>query len=136
MAREKKNLKGSKKLKTDLNDQEEERDLNDTQENTNKDLKDLGEENEQENSKKDLNDLGEEEDDSEKDQKDSEEDSDEDDGLDDIMNKNNLGFQRKTKRSKTIRHEHTPNRHRCLLETPPLLVSLALTSRAAYLYVP
>ena len=60
MTREKKNLKGSKKLKTDLNDQEELRDLNDTQENSNEDLNDLGEEEEQEESKKDLNDLGEE----------------------------------------------------------------------------
>ena len=41
MAREKRNLKGSKKLKKDLNDQEELRDLNDTQENLNEDLKDL-----------------------------------------------------------------------------------------------
>ena len=46
MAREKRNLKGSKKLKKDLNDQEELRDLNDTQENLNEDRNDLGEDEE------------------------------------------------------------------------------------------
>lgn len=43
MVKEKKNLKGSKKLKKDLNDPEEKSDLNDTQDNLNDDLNDLGE---------------------------------------------------------------------------------------------
>ena len=43
MAREKKNLKGSEKLKTDLKDQKELSDRKDTQENSNEDLNDLGE---------------------------------------------------------------------------------------------
>ena len=100
MAREKRNLKGSKTLKKDLNDQEEKRDLNDTQDNLNDDLNDLGEDENVKNPKKDLNDLGEEEDDSEKDHNDSEDDSEEDDGLDETMEKSNLGFHpKKTKNS-------------------------------------
>ena len=94
MVKEKKNLKGSKKLKKDLNDPEEKSDLNDTQENLNDDLNDLGEDENVKNPKKDLNDLGEEEDDSEKDHNDLEDDSEED-GLDDVMEKSNLGFQPK-----------------------------------------
>ena len=94
MVKEKKNLKGSKKLKKDLNDPEEKSDLNDTQENLNDDLDDLGEDEKVKNPKKDLNDLGEEEDDSENDHNDLEDDSEED-GLDDVMEKNGLGFQPK-----------------------------------------
>jgi len=86
MVKEKKNLKGSKKLKKDLNDPEEKSDLNDTQENLNDDLNDLGEDENEKNPKKDLNDLGEEEDDSEKDHNDLEDDSEED-GLEDVMEK-------------------------------------------------
>ena len=41
MAKEKTNLKGSKKLQTDLNGPEERSDLNDTQNNLNDDLNDL-----------------------------------------------------------------------------------------------
>ena len=107
MAREKRNLKGSKKLKKDLNDQEEKRDLNDTQENLNEDLKDIEEDNELKNPKKDLNDLGEEEDDSEEDHNDSEEDSEEDDGLDETMEKNGMGFQqKKTKKTRPVTSIH------------------------------
>ena len=103
MAREKRNLKGSKTLKKDLNDPEEKRDLNDTQDNLNDDLNDLGEDENVKNPKKDLNDLGEEEDDSEKDHNDSEDDSEEDDGLDETMEKNDMGFQpKKTKKTRPV----------------------------------
>ena len=98
MVKEKTNLKGSKTLQKDFNNPEETSDLNDTQENLNDDLNDLGEDENVKNPKKDLNDLGEEEEDSENDQNGLEDDSEED-GLNDVMEKNGLGFQPKKPKS-------------------------------------